>query len=475
MDSEKFKIAQARYDAGDWRAAARGFLESTETGTPIGNGAAYHLAGNSFMRLKRYADAVTVYEHALRDDTYLRRSAVESNLANAYLKLGDYTLAVAHYEAALEEPDCKTPHKCYQGMGLALMEQEEFERAALAYRRAAVCQDNPEVGRSLVNLGIALMALDRPANAVEAYKAALGSESYKNRGLALQNLGLAYFNLSEYSRAIRNFEEAVALHGYELSPAAQQALESSRAAALAFAEDGPADSQLDSAQVPPLEEVLDVSTTSGQGASIAPEIDTDPSLKESAISPQVDTGVISVLAADLAGQPTDTFDSVAQKQNEELPYEIGGKEDVDSFFSRSEDEMRKMNKEALRENRKPFGWLKGFLVFIVIGALLAGGLYAAYYTGFSIPSSQEVVSKTLSSYNEGKPYESYWMTADDMVRQMAAIPVPSTFSVQDVQVDGMRAIVNASATPKDGTALGFKFSLERDGISWKIVGIEPVF
>ena len=49
-----------------------------------GNGAAYHMAGNSLIHLRRYQDAVTVYGHALRDSIYDRRGAVFANLGAAY-------------------------------------------------------------------------------------------------------------------------------------------------------------------------------------------------------------------------------------------------------------------------------------------------------------------------------------------------------------------------------------------------------
>lgn len=460
MDSEKFKIAQTHYDAQDWRAAARGFLESTEAGTPIGNGPAYHLAGNSFMRLKRYSDAVTVYEHALRDDTYLRQAAVETNLANAYLKLGEYSLAIAHYQAAIDEPDAKALYKCYQGMGLAFMEQEEFHQAALSYRRAAVCKDNPEIGRALVNLGIALMALGRPADAVEAYKGALGTTTYKNKGLALQNLGLAYYGSNDYAAAIRSFDEATNLYNYSLSPVALAALEASRTSLVAFANEAPAEDT---------EQLIEPSIVD---ISVEEPVDASPELDLVAISPEVVTADIPILAADLAGQVTNTFDNIATEDSE-LPFSIGNHEDVDNFFARSEDDMRKMSKKANREKRKPFGWLKGFLIIVLIIGALAGGLHYAYYNGFGIPTSQEVVSKTLTAYGEGKPYESYWSNPDVMVRQMAAVPVPLTFTIGETQIDGMRAIVTASAVPTSGNKIDFNFSLEREGIGWKIVGMQP--
>src|SRR5664280_914057 len=121
VDQSRFQEAQQAYDAGEFRTAAKGFLASASRG-PEGNGAAYHMAGNALMRLRRYQDAVTVYGHALRDELYEKRGAVWANLGKAYVELGEYAEAVKAYESALEEQDYATQYKAYQGMAGALLE-----------------------------------------------------------------------------------------------------------------------------------------------------------------------------------------------------------------------------------------------------------------------------------------------------------------------------------------------------------------
>lgn len=264
MNAEKFKNAKQAYDRGDYRSAARGFLESVEQGTPISNGAAYHMAGNALMKLRRHSDAVTAYNEALRDDSYLKHGAVEANLAQAELHLGNLNSALAHYEAALREPDYKNAYRCYLGVGEIMMQREEFESAAIAYRRAAVDKTNPDPGRALVNLGIALMAMGRAKDAAEAYKAALNVESYRNKGLVLSNLGIAYATFGEHRSAVIAFEEALELHDYQLNPRAQACYTASK------------------------NELRD--------------------------EEKYNSADLRTLAADLAGQPTDTFGSVATAQ-----------------------------------------------------------------------------------------------------------------------------------------------------------------
>lgn len=456
MDAEKFKIAQQEYERGDFRAAARGFLEASEQGTPVSNGASYHMAGNSFMRLKRYNDAITVYEHALRDDTYLRRAAVESNLANAYLKAGEFDAAITHYQAAIEEPDCKSPHKCYQGLGAALMEKEVFDQAAIAYRRAAVDRANPNPGASLINLGLCLMTVGRPQDAAEAYKAALGAESYKNKGLALSNLGMAYAKAGEWQRAVRAFEEAVTLHNHRLSTPAKEMLEYAYTQTAGHPEDG---------SDAPIAEEISVASTSD----------------------------IPVLAADLAGRETNAFrrvdvaqvlidpvviDSLAidsGSMDSTEPLNIGNQEDVEQFFGRSEGEVVQIGKELERAGRSRFRWVKWVVTVVIILAVLGGCAAAVYFTGFGIPSGREVVADALDAYNSGKAFDAYWVDSTNTVREMAAVPVPATYTIESVDVKGFSAIAGVAIKPQSGAAIAFKFNIVRSGIGWKIKSVENDF
>ena len=493
MDAEKFKVAQESYKQADYRAAARGFLEATEPGTPISNGAAYHMAGNSFMRLKRFQDAITVYEHALKDDTYLRRSAVEANLANAYLKAGEYDRAIAHYQAALEETDCKTPFKCYQGMGAALMEQSSFEQAAIAYRRAALDEGNPEPGKSLVNLGLCLMSLNRASDAIEAYKAALGTETYNNPGRALSNLGIAYVETGAWSKAIRAFEEASTLHGYKLSGHAVALLEQAR---IEFDKQGSPEAEQDA--VGDIDAVSDIDLNDDVfdddfTDEVIPEQELEKIAEPSSLASQED---IAVLAADLVGQSTDAFTAVNHVEDEEplapvneadhtAPFEavkatqdnehdlgFGNEADVENFFGRSEKEAAKLGKQKAKESRGRFGFVKWIVAAVIVIAVIAGAGIAIYFTGFGIPTPKEVVSQAITAYNTGKAFESYWVDTTNTVREMAAVPVPAKFTIDSVDVNGMKAVVNVKVNPESGTALAFRFNIVRSGLGWKISSVE---
>lgn len=519
MNFERFKQAKEAYDRGDFRAAARGFLESVEPGTPIANGAAYHMAGNALMKLKRYSDAVTAYREALRDDSYLKQGGVEANLAQAELQLGNLNSALAHYEAALREPDYEHPYRCYMGIGALMMRKEEYTNAAIAYRRAAIDESNPEPGRALVNLGISLMAIDRPKDAIEAYKAALNVDSYRNKGLVLSNLGLAYAAYGEHKSAIMAFEEALELHDYSLSPQAKAQLKASRrdlseeelyksadlrtlAADLAGQPTGTfgdvsrkeaAEAELageQAAETTFAQEELELTTEAEEAqAEAAPApveaevfteeaeqlVDAEPLVTEveAAPAPEVRESELAAFATAVASEES-LKDLVSEEVEPRAPIagvKVGTAEEVEEFFSRSDSEMRKISLEKKRKERNPLKWLKGIGIVIIVLALLAAGVYYALIQGFGYPSAEQVVEANLEAYNSGKPFESYWVEGAQAIEQMSLVPIPSAYEVGARESDYLHASLIAEMTPEASEPVQFEFRLERDLISWKIVSV----
>lgn len=481
MNAEKFKLAKEIYDKGDYRAAARAFLESAEPGTPIANGPAYHMAGNCFMRLRRYDDAITVYEHALKDDSYLKLSAVESNLANAYFRSGDFSSAAAHFQAAIDDPEATEKYKAYQGLGAAFMEQDKFEEAAVAYRQAAIEPNNPDPGRAILNLGISLMAMDRPFDAEEAYKAVLATPSYKNKGLALANLGMAQFCTGQFAEAVHSFSEAENLFNFELSEPMKAAFVQARLQAEMNPDGVPAPMGSTGSSCPAKREGDEAEEDPIEASYAAQDGEDD----DGDIDYEFDTKTMATLAADLAGQPTDTFGEVSKAASaasttaptsapESTFFDAVSEEDVDDFFARDEKEMKKMHREQLRAERRPFGWLKWVLAVILILAIVGGSTYYALIQGYGYPSGKQVVETMLGDYNTGKSFEKYWQEGANAVRNMAMVPVPSTFEVGEPLADMKHAKIIAVVTPDGGDPATFSFSLERHLISWKIVSVDRI-
>ncbi len=455
MDQSKFNEAQQAYDAGDFRTAAKSFLASAGKGA-AGNGAAYHMAGNALMRLRRHQDAVTVYGHALRDETYDKRGSVQANLGAAYVALGEYAEAVRAYEAAIEEPDYPTPYRAFQGMAAALVERGKIEDAAIAYRRAALDSTNPDPGKALVNLGLCFMALGRPEDAVEAYQAALGFDDYHGRGKALANIGQAYAAMGEYDEAVRAFDKAVQMHGHKLSPTAQQAYDDARSATQSS------------------REVVEGWET-GESA---------PLLKQ-AQPGGWDTDELQALAgaaesAEAAASQVEGGAPPPGLKAEEAAAALGmgDEEAVTEFFALTEEEMRARDREARRaerERRRSSGsWTKVAVVagaIVVTLALVVGGVY---WLGFGWPTQGATVGGLVSAYAAGQPVERYWVAVPgkDVAREMAKIPPVESFKIDSMVRGRTGSTARVTVTPEKGAPLHYTITLSREGVGWKVTGVE---
>jgi len=434
LDETRFAEAKASYDSGDYRTAAKGFLAAAGRGTD-GNGAAYHMAGNSLMRLRRHADAVTVYQHALRDELYEKRGAVLANLASAHVALGDYAEAVMEYREASEEPDYPTPHKALQGMASALVEMGHYEEAAGAYRQAALDSGNPDPGKALNNLGLCFMALGRPGDAIEAYKAALGFDTYAGRGKALANLGIAFAAAGEPKEAVKAFEKATQLHGHSLSQAAIDAYEASKVALSA-----------------PQREIVDGWQTGEMPPVLGPtsSMDDEPVL----------------LYTPPTGDPASTG-------------ELFGEVPDSEFFTATDEDLKEKDRAARREQRDSKRSERNpwqLPVTIVVSVLVALSVFAAlYFAGYGFPTQKMTVEGMLTARAEGQPVDSYWVAvpAGDVEKEMAKIPAPiKEYQVGPVDRAARTSKVDATVTPENGAPLRYTITLTREGVGWKVSGIE---
>lgn len=476
MDSSKFQEAQVAYEAGDFRAAAKGFLASAGKGA-VGNGAAYHMAGNALMRLRRYADAVTVYGHGLRDETYDKRGPVYANLGAAYVAMGELSSAITAYEAALAEPGYSTPYKAWQGIAAAHMERGKAEDAAIAYRRAALDEANPEPGKSLVNLGLCFMALGRPADAADAYKAALGFDNYGSRGKALANLGQAYTAMGEYAEAVKAFEKATQLHGHKLSAAAQAAYDTAVSAV------GPARETVEgwvTGEMPPvpLAELQQpsgwatgelVALTGGTAVPATLPVQSGP-LPQGQPSEAPVSLPVSLFGDDNGGGEADVAAQAAAALG------FGDEAAVSDFFSRSEDEMKLRDREARRAERagRPSRLVRGVVVGGIGAVVFAALVTAAYFLGLGWPMQDSTVLGLMAAYKDGRPVESYWVAVPDadVKREMAKVPPVKDFEVGGVDRGRDTSTVRVTVTPEKGAPMHFIVTLAREGVGWRVSGID---
>ncbi len=446
MDETRFQEAKQAYDAGDYRAAAKGFLAAAGRGTD-GNGVAYHMAGNALMRLRRYADAVTVYGHALRDDLYDKRGPALANLAAAYAAQGDYAEAVVRYREALEDPGYDSHYRALQGMAGALLEMGRIEDAASAYRQAALDSDNPDSGKALNNLGLCFMSLGRATDAVEAYKAALGFDAYEGRGKALANLGIAFCALGEHAEAVRAFEKSVQLHGHELTGHALRALEDSRDA-LSTAE--------------PSREVVE-----GWQTGETPPLDAVPGLSDAMFVGDVGTTHPPVPTV-TGGVPTAQGDTGV----------LFGEGELESaFFTRTEQDMkdadrelRRRERQLRRDERSPWRTTTTVAAAVIV---VLGTLAALYFSGYGFPTQTMTVESMLSARAQGDPVDGFWVAVpnEDVDKEMAKIPPIKEYLVEGVERAARTSRVKVTVTPENGVPLSYEISLSREGAGWKVSGV----
>lgn len=449
MDQAKFQEAQQVYEAGDYRAAAKLFLASTGRGAE-GNGGAYHMAGNSLMRLRRHADAVAVYNHAVRDETYSRRGAVYANLGTAHACLGELSDAIEAYEAALAEPGYETGYKAWQGIAAAQMERGKAEAAAVAYRKAALDERNPSPGKSLVNLGLCLMALGRYQDAVDAYQAALGFDNYDGRGRALANLGQALVALERYDEAARAFEKSTQLHQHKLSPSAQADYDK----ALENSVDAP--------------EIIE-----GWVTGEMPQVDLVFGDHEDEQAPE------QPVSSDEEPEPDPVDVAPATEMDADVAAArlgFGDEDAVSSFFTMSEEEMKEKAKAHRRSERSAAGptWVRSAVIGGVVLAVVLGLFVGGYLAGWGWPTQRSTVNGMMQAYAEGSAVEEYWVAVpnSDVKREMAKIPPVKSFTIEEIDSGRTESTAAVTVTPQEGAVMHYIIILTREGVGWRVTGLD---
>lgn len=437
MDERHLSAGEAAYAAGDWQRAALEFMAAAHGGPSEGAGHALHQAGNALVRLGRYADAVTVYQKAVRDMTYGKRGAVFANLGAALSATGHSEGALEAYDNALADAEYATPYKAMLGRAGALYALGRFEDASHAYRQAAWADGNPDPGKALNNLGLSFMSLGRPEDAVEAFKAALGIEGYTSKGKASANLGLAYAAMGFFEDAVLEFESARDEYGYELSGGTLEAYEAALARVRTEATAGEFDEG-----TPTFDGAGDGSPEGG-GAS------------EDLLPPEG-----TVAAAPLL---PDADDEATQR-----------------FFTMSEDEMRNAERSARKQERAGKRTPKAIILRVAIAlavvVFIGGGLAGAFYLGYGYPTQEQTVTGLLEAYRTGSPsYTDYWVGAPsaDVTQEMRALPAQYTgFAIEGVDRASVASTVAVAVSLDSGFRQSFLIRLEREGVGWKVVGIQ---
>jgi hypothetical protein len=255
---------------------------------------------------------------------------------------------------------------------------------------------------------------------------------------ALANLGIAYYVIGRHQEAVKAFEKATDLHGYELAPVAREAYIGSQEALRSSVEREKVEGW-STGEMPPV---------IAESPAVPGELVGDPFSGARA-------------AAMVAGEDSDADD------------------DVSAFFSMTEEDMRDRARVAKRVERSE-RVAGGGRHWIVVGAivlvllLIGGAIVGAFLTGLGYPTQTMTVTGMLDARAEGRPVANYWVAvpSSDIDREMAQLPPMRDYVVEEIDRSPRTSRVAVTVTPESGDPLSYEITLAREGVGWKVTGVE---
>jgi hypothetical protein len=172
---------------------------------------------------------------------------------------------------------------------------------------------------------------------------------------------------------------------------------------------------------------------------------------------------------------------VSHQAHEAVPR--GGSGLDTDFFDLTDDDMRRLDRERRKDERAQprsrRGLWSAIAATVLVFALIAGLVAAALLTGFGWPTQTGVVNEMLAAYKAGQPVDQFWVAAApaDIDKEMARIP--PTF--QKAQVGSVKntsltaAVAGVAVTIENGSPLDYVVTLQREGVGWRVSGIENAF
>ena len=440
MKSTYYDQATVAYNAGDYPKALKGYYQCLKEDwaifEPGDAGLIYHRIGNCLIKMKNLKDAATSYQKALQDDRYGEKTSIHVNLATTLNGIGKYADAITYFNKALSDSTYSTPYRAYMGLGNSYSKLGKYVEAGTAYRSAALDESNPNPVKALMSLGSTFTLLGRPADAVEAYLAILDFRvTGKALVAALEKLGQAYVAAGRYQEAIGSFEDALSREPYTLSPEAQEDYQKAR-------------------------RYLGLAAERSYGTGKAGDsYGADGLQKErSSAYPLVDF-------------------------NEEEGYGAGNVPSADDtgFFTATDAELMETGRRQLRKERKlRHTGLKVFLGIIIVLILALGTCVIAYMQGVGIPSQQTVIEEFFGAHAAGESVDKYWIDkayADRATfnRLLDGVAKSKDVAILSLESDMTEATVLADVKLSEGGIVHYQIKMARDGIGWKLIGIEMIF
>ena len=432
MDISTFNRAKQAYDAKDWETAA--LLFSTCMSGP-GAGEAAHLRGNALMRLGRVREAIQAYQVATADMSYANRGAVFTNLGKAQVALGDYSGAVTSLRQALDDPGYTGSYKALLALGGAYSKLGDARNAGVAYRKAALEENNPDPAKALINLGVCFVQLHRPADAAEAYRTALDfSQDANECNMIRANLGQAYVASNRMIEAVQMFNQAVA-SGYQLSAPAAADFQRAQQATNTLS---------------------NAAAASGAGST---------------------SDFLSAYGAPGASGGIDPLDPLG-RSGEVMP-----SPDESGFFDITDEDIEaasRAHKAATKAQMKAQGGSRhvGLKIAIAVLVLVLAAFVACivlYMQGYGMPSQQVAVDGVFEAAAKDQMAGEYWAQGvSTQAQQQAASEVPqgSTHEIKGMDVTASKTTAYVGVTLPQGGVLNFDVALVREGIGWKVAGID---
>ena len=453
MNSQAFATAKAAYQRGDWAATVSALNSAKGPGEL--NGEADHLKGNALMKLGLFAEAAEAYADALADGRYAQThtGALNCNRGRALVAAGMPDVAVGCFQAAVVDPSYPTPYKAYLALGNVYERQGKAREAGMAWRSAAIDEANPDPASALVKLGACFLELNRPVDAVEAYRTALDFATAGGQGAVYAGLGRAYLASNRAPEALDAFARAEQDGTYTLTADERASYDAARRACGAQASESAETKRIEGRP---------------SHADVLPD-DTGADHEDASLAPRQDA---PVLAPSQTGE-YDPLDPMG-RSGEFIP----SAEDT-GFFSVTEEDLMRADKDKRRAKRKHSHKVRNFFIFLLLLVLICGGIGGfAYVNGYGWPTQESVVGDLFSAASEGDDISGYLASdVDDgeKTQIVAILPVGGTAKVTGVDRATSSSTVLVTATLSSGGTQNYKVTLERDGIGWKVGGVELAF
>ena len=347
MNQQAFDAGKAAYRKGDVLGAIEALEQAKQPGEV--SGAVDHLLGNCLMKLGRFSEAASAYGDALQDSSYGNAGALACNRGRALLAAGKPQEAIASLTMATKDASYPTPYKVQVALGNAYLKVGNPRDAGVAFRNAAIDEANPDPSSALRSLGSCFVQMGRPVDAVEAYRTALDfSTPQANQNAIYADLGMAYVAANRMPEAVDAFTHATADGTYMLSSEASVAFDAAKRASSAISGGSPSETD-------------------------------------------------AFLAA--AGYGTGSYDPLDPlgESGEFMP----SPEDT-GFFSVTEKELVEQDRRNRKVRRKHNHTGRKIFIFLLLLALILGGLCGyGYYSGYGWPTQEAVVSKLFTTKAEG--------------------------------------------------------------------------